>query len=157
MNDTVTQQQVQLIASIYPQNNPQESAVTKQSQMALDNQDHAIDPVAARRAAEGEAENVRALEQQHLTALAAQATADQASKVEDIELKNQLGLSVDKLASIASGQPDADAPQNPSSISPVKEMSLAELTQVVYALKAQIDILNGRFNALASENFKVNY
>lgn len=119
--------------------------------------DPVIDPVQARRNAEADLENAKALEEQHLASLAAQANAEQAGKIEDLELKNQLGLSDAKIASIAAGNPDPNAPQNPSSISPVKEMSLQELTQVVYALKAELDFLGQRFNQLAAENFRVKY
>lgn len=144
-------------AALPQQASSQEAAAKTDAQVVLDNQDHNIDPVAARRSAEGDAENARLLEQQHLAVLSAQATANQASNIEDLELRNQLGLSDEKIASLAAGQPDPNAPPNPSSISPVKEMSLQELTQIVYALKAEIDILKGRFNTLASDNFKVPY
>lgn len=123
---------------------------------------HEIDPVQARRAAESGAENIKALENQNAALAAAQAKEKEAEATLDKEVQTQTGnllpgLSPDQIASIAAGNPDPNAPANPATISPLKEMTLAEIQQYVLTLETKIDILTQRFNSLASENFKVSY
>lgn len=67
------------------------------------------------------------------------------------------GMSQEELARIVQGQPDPAAPQSPSEISPIKEMSLGELQQFSLSLDAKLDLLQKRFENLAADNFKAKY